>query len=80
MTYAPASVCVSVMIIADIDIYRAAKIYLDKHDKDATSEALKKSAELLTKGDIKGGETWHKIAFACAWMLNEDFGEGMVIQ
>ncbi len=63
------------MIIADIDIYRVAKIYVDKHGKDATSEALKKSAELYASGDTSGGDTWHKIAKAIGWMLNEDLYE-----
>lgn len=60
------------MIIADIDIYRAAKMFVDKHGDDATSEALKKSAELFAKGDNEGGETWQKIARAACWMLNEE--------
>ena len=68
-----------IMIIADIDIYRAAKMYVDKYDDDATSEALKKSAELFSKGDKEGGETWNKIANAAAWMLNEDLYEDGVI-
>lgn len=63
------------MIIADIDIYRAAKMFVDKYGDDATSEALKKSAELFAKGDDTGGKTWNKIANAVGWMLNEDLYE-----
>ena len=63
------------MIIADIDIYRAAKLYVDKYEKNATSEALKKSAELFAAGDNAGGETWNKIAHAIGWMLNENLYE-----
>ncbi len=69
----------AIMIIADIDIYRAAKLYFDKYGDDATSEALKKSAELFAKGDKEGGETWNKIANAAAWMLNADLYEDGVI-
>lgn len=45
---------------------------VDKYGDDATSEALKKSAELFAKGDKEGGETWQKIARAACWMLNEE--------
>lgn len=68
------------MIIADIDVYRAAKMLVDKHDKDAISEALKKSAKLYAAGDIAGGDTWGKIANAAGWMLYDDFYDGGVIQ
>ena len=68
------------MIIADIDVYRAAKMYVDKYEEDATSEALKKSAELFAAGDEAGGETWQKIARAACWMLNEETYEEESIQ
>ena len=68
------------MIIADIDVYRAAKMYVDKYEEDATSEALKKSAELFAAGNVAGGETWQKIARAACWMLNEETYEEESIQ
>jgi len=65
--------------ISDKDIYRSAKLFMDKHGDDAISESLKKSAKLLAKGDVQGGEVWNRIANAIGWMQNsEGFNAGSI--
>lgn len=46
---------------ADIDIYRAAKLYIDQHGDDAALQAAMQADALLEKGDVEGSKTWRKI-------------------
>ncbi len=41
-------------MIADLDIYRAAKLVLDQHGQDAGSRAAERADELLGHGDAEG--------------------------
>ncbi len=44
-----------------IDIYRAAKLYIDQHGDQAALQAAMRSDELLDTGDLDGAATWRKI-------------------
>ncbi len=56
------------MSIAEIDIYRTAQIFINKHGDSALLEAMKKEEELFEKGDLKGAAVWHKITDAVEWL------------
>ena len=56
------------MSIAEIDIYRVAQMFIDKHGDAALLEAMKKEENLSLKGDGEGAHTWHKITNAIEWM------------
>ncbi|MCZ6590253.1 MAG: hypothetical protein O7B98_03825 [Alphaproteobacteria bacterium] len=44
-----------------IDIYRAAKLYLDQHGDQAALQAAMQADEQLGAGDMDGAATWRKI-------------------
>ena len=46
---------------AEIDIYRAAKLYIDQHGELASFEAAMQADALLEKGDMEGSATWREI-------------------
>ena len=48
-------------LAADIDIYRAAKLYIDQHGDQAALQAAMQADALLEKGDMEGSATWRKI-------------------
>jgi len=45
----------------DIDIYRAAKLYVDEHGDQAALQAAMQADALLEAGDMGGAATWRKI-------------------
>ena len=47
-----------------IDIYRAAKLYIDQHDDQAAIQAAMRSDAFLAAGDIEGSRMWRKITQA----------------
>ncbi len=48
-------------LTADIDIYRAAKLYIDQHGDQAALQAAMQSDALLEASDLDGAATWRKI-------------------
>ena len=44
-----------------IDIYRAAKLYVDQNGDQAALQAAMQSDALLEAGDLEGAATWRKI-------------------
>ncbi len=48
----------------DIDIYRAAKLYIDQHGDQASLQAAMRSDELFDTGDLEGAATWRMIIAA----------------
>ena len=45
----------------DIDIYRAAKLYIDQHGDQAALQAAMCSDALVDTADLDGAATWRKI-------------------
>ncbi len=45
----------------DIDIFRAAKLYIDRHGDQAVLQAAMRSDDLFDTGDMDGAATWRKI-------------------
>ena len=46
---------------ADIDIYRAAKLYIDQHGDQAALQAAMQADALLEAGDMDGSAMWRKV-------------------
>ena len=46
---------------ADLDIYRSAKLLIDRHGDDAVIEAAMKADKMLEQGDLDGLATWNRI-------------------
>ena len=46
---------------ANIDIYRAAKLYIDQHGDQAALQAAMQADALLEAGDMDGAATWRKV-------------------
>ena len=45
-------------MISDVDIYRTAKLLVDKHGDEAPIHAAMRSDALLDRGDMKGRAAW----------------------
>ncbi len=45
----------------EIDIYRAAKLYIDQHGDQAALQAAMQTDAQLTAGDMEGAATWRRI-------------------
>lgn len=45
----------------DIDIWRAAKLLVDRHGNEAPVHAATRADELLADGDIEGQRVWMRI-------------------
>jgi hypothetical protein len=48
-------------MIADPDIFRAAKLLIDQDGEDAALRAAQRADELLEAGDMIGAATWRRI-------------------
>ncbi len=48
-------------MIDEPDIFRAAKLLIDRHGEDASLRAAERADGLLEAGDIIGATTWHRI-------------------
>ncbi len=45
----------------EIDIYRAAKLYIDQHGDQAALQAAMQSDAQFAAGDLDGAATWRRI-------------------
>ena len=54
-----------------IDIWRTAKLLLDRHGEDASIEASKRLEEMKTAGDKPGELLWSVICMAVGVLLQE---------
>ena len=48
----------------NIDIYRSAKLYIDRHGDQAVLQAAMRSDDLFDTGDMDGAATWRRIIAA----------------
>ena len=60
----------------DIDIYRAAKLLIDKHGDDAQLRAIKRTIKMLDSGDVDGYAVWKRIVDAIDDMQRETLRPG----
>ena len=61
----------------DIDIYRAAKLYINQHGDQAALQAAMRSDAFLAAGDIEGSRMWRKITQAIEVMQATEPGGAM---
>ncbi len=57
-------------MIDDIDIYRAAKLLIDKHGENAGNEASMRADAMLEQGDLDGKAVWLRILEAVKELQN----------
>ena len=60
------------MTIDDIDIYRAAKLLVDKHGDEAAVITIKRATKMLDAGDVDGYAVWKRILNAVKELLAEE--------
>ncbi len=56
-------------VTENIDIWRAAKLLVDRHGDEAPVHAAMRADELLAKGDIEGQRVWMRILRAIEELL-----------
>jgi hypothetical protein len=57
--------------VEDIDIWRTAKLLVNRHSKDAPIVAAQRCDELLDAGDLDGQRTWKRILAAIDELVRE---------
>ena len=55
-------------MIAELDIYRTAKIYIDQYGEEALFQAMCRAENYREVGDNNGAALWGKIADAIDWL------------
>ena len=56
-------------MVDDEDIYRSAKLLIDRDGEEAPSKAARRADELAVAGDISGAAVWKRIKSAAEEML-----------
>ena len=56
----------------DKDIYRSAKLLINRHGDDAVIEAAMMADKMLEAGDLDGLATWKRILTAIDELLSEE--------
>ena len=63
-------------VVADIDIWRAATLLLDRHGKDGAIVAAQRADECLASGDAERHAIWKQIVDAILELLKNEPGDG----
>ncbi len=61
---------------SDLDIYRSAKLLVDRHGEHATLEAAIRADKLLAAGDMDGKRVWVRIMCAIEELQRTEPGPG----
>ena len=69
---APSAGTILYDMIADIDLWRAAKALLDRYGEDASIEAAMRADEMLEQGDMDGKVVWLRILEAVEKLQNTE--------
>jgi hypothetical protein len=67
-------------VIADLDIYRSARVLIDQHGEDAPIWAAQKADAMLESGNLDGKRLWLKILKAVEDLLSKDRPPGATVQ
>jgi hypothetical protein len=62
--------------LKDLDIYRTAKVLIDRYGDGASLHAAGRADELLDKGDMEGRRVWLRVHEAVLELVKETPGEG----
>ncbi len=66
-------------MIAEIDIYRSAKLLIDQHGDSAATEAAMRADEFLDQGNMDGKRVWMRIMQAIEELQRERPGDGEAV-
>ena len=55
----------------DIDIFRSAKLLIDRHGNEASIIAIKRATKMLDDGDVAGYAVWKRVVVAIKDMQRE---------
>ena len=61
-------------MLDDIDIFRSAKLLIDRHGEDAPIQAAMRADALMDQGDMDGRAVWLRIKSAVEEMLRTETG------
>lgn len=64
-------------MIADNELHRVARRYIDFHGGTAATEALVRANTLMVSGDVDGADLWHRIADAIVASQATETDEGI---
>ncbi len=65
-------------MIAEIDIYRSAKLLIDQHGDEASIEAAMRADDLLDQGNMDGKRVWMRIMQAIEELQRTRLEKGKV--
>ena len=57
---------------SDLEIYRSAKLLIDRHGDDAPIHAAMRGDELLEAGDMDGQAVWKRVLAAIDELLSKE--------
>ena len=58
-------------MVADLDIYRSAKLLIDQHGEDAPIFAAQQADKCLEAGDLDGKAVWMRVIGAIKELLDQ---------
>ena len=59
---------------SDLDVFRSAKLWLDRHGDTAVAEARRRVAELQAAGEREGADVWLRIIVALGTLTTPPTG------
>ena len=65
-------------MVADLDIYRSAKLLIDRHGEDAAIFAAMQADKCLEGGDLDGKAVWMRVIAAIKELQQREPGERAV--
>ena len=67
------------MTVSDLDIYRSAKLLVDRHGAEAPIHAAMRADAMLDKGDMEGRAGWLRILQAIRELLDTRSGSSQIV-
>ncbi len=61
---------------SELDIYRSARLLIDRHGEDAGLEAAMRADKFLAVGDMEGAATWRRIVKAVEELQRQEPAPG----
>ena len=61
------------------DVWRAAKVLIDKHGADAATHAAMKADDFLECGDVDGAAVWRRIVRAIGELSSSQPADGQTV-
>ena len=64
---------------SNLDIYRTAKLLIDRHGDDAVIEAAMRADKMLEAGDVEGQTVWKRVLAAIDELLSKERPKGATV-